>query len=212
MKERNPFIIIEEFVPPMYAEELIDSTYGLLTIDPLTNIPERTIITNPEFSEDIEEYLTTRIEYSGLVELIERTHNVTIESYGDYEYHWYPEGFKTNLIECDAFQYSERKWYRVHDNRDFTCILMLKDYASGSTIDPDFEVYGGKIEMTNWNFSFNSARGTLICFPSCPRFCHHISEVELGEQNFIKFRLKATQPYVMDISDFSGNPTSWFNI
>lgn len=195
----------------MYAEELIDSTYGNTIIDPITNAPERSIITNPPYSNDIEDYIIEQVDNSNLVGMVESTHGVEIVGYGDFEYHWYPRGYKSRETICDAFQYEEGKWFKIHDDRDFTCILMLRDTAKGSSIDEDFEVFGGKLEMPNWNFSFNSKRGTLICFPSCPRFLHRISEVELGEQNFIKFRLKAKEQYIMNVNDFSGNPSTWFN-
>lgn len=207
---KSPFLVTEHFISPQTCEQLapcMELAVPQMNDDKVLSYKTTSI----EFQDDIEEMLFETIDESKVIEQVEQHYGVTVRDFGQFEYQWYPMDFVGDSVPySDAYEYHNSKWYRVKD-RDFTSILFLNEFNDQSPLDPRYEVFGGKFQMINWNFSFQPQRGTLITFPSCPRFMQAVSPVTIGESHVIKFFIRTTEPYVIDVADFPGSPSTWFS-
>ena len=105
---------------------------------------------------------------------------------------------------------SRKKWFRT-ENIDFVGIIPLKTFSSDVPMDTRFEVYGGKIEFQNFNFSILPERGSLILIPSAPNFIHSISPILFGTFEYIQILLSTTEPWVYNSELFSPEISAFLN-
>lgn len=112
---------------------------------------------------------------------------------------------------CDNSAYTKsKKWFRRF-NRDVSCVLFLSSYQDAEDFDPDFEVYGGKLEFPQHGFGFNPQRGTLIIYPSGPHFINATTKIEAGNLMRVKFFAVADLPYLYNPEKFPGSWRTWFS-
>lgn len=200
---KSPFFIVEEFISPLMCEEIIDIV-GFTVPD--RDIKEHEIKT-VRTSERAE-----AIIYERLLALIP-----TIQQYYDFQYkgteriafEWFPEGYEGEFL-CENSSFLRGKWLRTKQ-RDISAILFMSDYQSDAQFDQEFEVYGGKLEFAQHQFSFQPQRGTLVVFPSDPHFINVTSRILAGDAFQARIQIAAQTPYLYNPQDFPGNYTTWFN-
>ena len=208
MKVRSPFHVVENFLSPLACEEIVPCVSDF-QVDVVDGKPTKTVRTEIDFQTDVESVLMETLLNSA-IPLLEAHYGVEYRSLLPFEYHHYPQDFMGDKeLICDNAVYLNGSWLRNRDI-DFTSILFLNDFNDNTPFDPRYEVTGGKIEMISYNFSFQPQRGTLVTFPGCPRHLHRVSNVTLGESNFIKMFWNTTVPYVHDPSKFPGTFEEWF--
>lgn len=204
MNVKSPFKVYQEFVSPLYCEDIVEEIRdSAFDVDPhgkplptsckLETIDEQTLFNavNDKLP-DIEKHF--EFEYKGC----------TVPTAT-----WYPEECPDGKLACDNSEYLRQKWLRTR-NVDFTCMLFLSDYNQQPPFESDYEVYGGKVEFPQHRFGFAPQRGTMIVFPAGPHFIHRINSIYVGELHLIKFNIAATTPYMYDPKKFPGTYTSWF--
>lgn len=206
--QRGPFYIVEEFVSPLYCEEIVDDLVTKFTVPDTVgkSEDERHPIKMTRSDDQHEEILYARFQQ--LVPDLEKYYGVEYKATEEMAFEWFPTGSKGNF-ECGNSKYLRRKWLRVHD-RDLTCVLFLTDFQNKVPFETDYEVYGGKLEFPQHYFGFNPQRGTLVVFPSDPHFINLTSEVLVGDLYQVRFHMATTKPYLYNPQRFPGNYTTWF--
>lgn len=202
MDIKSPFYVVEEFISPLLAEELID----------LCNF------TVPDTDKDGYDVKTSKSSDSAETIVYERLMALLPELQAHYQllykgtervqFEWLPQGSKGDFI-CENSTFLHGKWLRTKQ-RDLTAILFLSDYQEKTPFEDDFEVYGGKLEFVQHKFGFNPQRGTLIVFPSDPHFINISTEIQAGDLFQARIQIAATSPYLYNPQMFPGNYTSWF--
>lgn len=199
---KSPFLVYREFISPLYCETIVGDLRFL----------------EPDVDSDGNPTVMRRHNPAHEEELYNRLQGILPEAFQHYgaEYRatekmWFEylaEGAQP-VPECANSQYLRKKWMRTKD-RDFTAFLFLTDYSNNVPFDGEYEVYGGKLEFPQHNFSFNPERGTLIMFPAAPHFIYCNSFISAGDAFQVKMNFAAKSPYVYYPADFPGNYTSWF--
>lgn len=204
MTVKSPFMIFEDFVSPMLCEEIVDEIgFAAPSMDPETKKVAHQSLHDDEFE---------RIIFERFIPLVP-----SIEKYFGFEYkgteriHFeeVPSGSQIDP-HCESCEYIENQWVKTKA-RDFCGIVFLTDYNDNPPFDDEFECYGGKLEFLNHKFGFNPQRGTLIIFPSDPRFTNTSSKVVVGQLDQIRIHIAAKTPYFYNPKLFPGNYTTWFN-
>lgn len=200
---KSPFLIYQEFLSPLKCEEIVDN---LNFIEPNYDRDGK-----PEpfhrHHDQSEEYIFERLQQ--IIPSVE-------QYYKDFSYNgtekinfsWYPEETFQEPY-CENSSYVNKKWVR-NKNRDLTGVIFFSDYQSTPNFDSDFEVYGGKLEFPQHDFSFLPERGTLIIFPSVPNFINAVSTVYAGDLYIAKFHFASKLPYMYNPKEFPGNYKTWF--
>ncbi|MCK9369617.1 2OG-Fe(II) oxygenase [Candidatus Dojkabacteria bacterium] len=203
MNQKSPFFVVRNFISPLLCEDIVD------TLD--FTVPDRdkdgkdikTIKTN--------EYLESII-YEKLMVLIPDLQSHYQLSYNGTEriiFEMIPQGSKGE-VAAENSSFLRGKWLRTKQ-RDLTAILFLCDYQDNVQFDTEFEIYGGKLEFPQHNFSFNPNRGTLVIFPSDPHFLNATSTVYVGDAIQARIQIAAKSPFIYDPRLFPGNYTNWFS-
>lgn len=187
----SPFYIVQDFLSNKQCEELLEY-YKINTpnIDQYGEpIKLEKIMTPSRGQLTIIEKLKTHIPS------IEKRYNGIYEGTEQLVVSHYPENQNSKMAEapgCENSKYLKRKWLKFKDI-DLTGILWLNEYNSEVPIDTRFEVYGGKLEFPQYNFSFVPQRGTLILFPAYPQFITCVSPILIGDLYQIKINIKLSK-------------------
>ena len=205
---KAPFYIVQEFVSPLYCEEIVDDLASLFTVPDTRGKTEeeRLPLKMSRHHERHEGVLFDRLQQ--IVPQVEKYYNIEYKATETMQFEWFPTTSK-GTFECGNSKYLRQKWLRVHD-RDLTGILFLVDYQEKVPFETDYEVYGGKLEFVQHYFGFNPQRGTLILFPSDPHFINITSEILVGDLYQVRFHIAAKRPYLYNPQQFPGNYTTWF--
>lgn len=199
---RSPFLIYREFISPLYCETII-SDLGFLDPDVTPDgKPLKMIRHNDRHEEEL---------YHRVQDIVPEVFEYYGAEYRATEKMWFEylaEGVQPEP-ECANSQYLRKKWVRTKD-RDFTAFLFLVDYSNEVPFDGEYEVYGGKLEFPQHNFSFSAERGTLVIFPAAPHFIYCNSFVAAGDMFQVKMNFAATRPYIYQPAEFPGDYRSWF--
>lgn len=201
---KSPFVVVQNFLSPLFCEDIItrlNHTYPNRDID---NKIIKTVKTNRlsdiRILNELEQILPDLEEY----------YNFKREGILPFDYEWYVAGCKEEQPRCENSAYGNNGWIRINDY-DFTGIIFLNDYQEKIPFDSDYEVFGGKLEFPNHQFSFNPSRGTLIFFPGNQHFINHTSLIKFGELNQIRFHVVAENtPWQYDKTQFGGTYLDWF--
>lgn len=202
---KSPFLIFKEFISPLQCEEIITGNNN----------------THPNFDKDgkvqplivankLAEIRLTPIIVEEVIPAIESYYNVDVKGIKPFDMEWYSAGYEGKMTpRCENSVLMNGKWVRSNGN-DFTGIIFLNDYRDTPPFDPEFEVFGGKLEFVTHNFGFNPERGTLIVFPGAPNFINVTGEVKVGELTQIRFHIATHELFVYDMNKFKGNYEIWF--
>jgi len=202
MTTRSPFLVRQDFLSDSQCEKiisLINSEGDKIDPQPKTeryNVEAEQIVFT-EFKKlvpEIEEHFG--IEYRACERAIFQTfkpHNSHIEP-----------------PHCANSVYKRKKWVKVVD-RDITGILWLNSYNDSTSINPNKNVYGGKLEFPQYGFSFQPQAGTLVMFPAYPHFIMATSHIEIGTLNTVRLNVAAKNGWLYQPDNFQGDYRVWFN-
>lgn len=201
-KPKSPFYVIENFVSPLTCEDIIDN---VPFVEPDVN--HEGIPTVSVCADDTYQDLLFRA-FQPYIPKLEQYYGYQHKGTEYFEFEWLTEG-GVIPVHAENAENINNTWVQTKQ-RDFTCVLFLTDYNDCPPFDDDFECYGGKLEFINHQFGFNPSRGTLIIFPSDPRFCNASSQVIAGDLYQVRFHIVAKTPYVYDPKQFPGDYRTWF--
>jgi len=210
-KTHSPFHVVEDFISPANCEKII-AELGIaepsLAEDgrPLKN--ERIIKDNELFkliqSAILENGQDIQDRYNAKIKGMETPHFQ--QYFEDPKHPAEPHG-------CENSKHVRKKWVKCKDV-DVVGYVWLKDYGNGVPLDPQVEVYGGKLEFPAYNFSLVPQRGTMVMFPAGPHFITAVSPILVGSLEVIKFSLKLTTNedgiWLYQPSNFPGTYVDWF--
>lgn len=199
---KSPFVVFQNFLSPKQCEAVVNSL-GFYTPD---MDPKGDPIKMYRHHDQSQAMIYDRLQQ----------HIPQIMSYYGTEY----KGTEQMIFEylaqgttseplCENSNYVRKKWVRTKD-RDLTGVLFLCDYNENPPFDSDYEVYGGKLEFPQHNFSFHPQRGTLITYPSGPHFINANAEVFTGDLIQARVHIAAKLPYLYNPAEFPGDYRSWF--
>lgn len=199
---KSPFYIVQDFISPLLCEDIIEVCDF--------NVPD----TNKE-GEEVKTVKTSDHAESVIYERVQRL-MPDLQTYYNFDYkgmermsfEWFPAGCQ-GQFQSENSTHLRGKWLRTH-SRDFTGILFLSDYQEKIPFEREYEVYGGKLEFVQHQFSFQPQRGTLIVFPSDPHFINITSRVIIGDLYQVRIQMVAKIPYLYQPHNFPGNYTTWF--
>lgn len=199
---KSPFYLVEDFISPLTCEDLIDSCN----------------FTTPDRDKDNKAIKTIRpcdsaehVVYDRLMEImpdVEKHYGIEYKGTERIMFEWFPSNSVGEFI-CENSQRLREKWVRTK-NRDLSAILFLSDFQDNPPFDSDFEVYGGRLEFVQHQFSFKPQRGTLVIFPSDPHFINITTEVAVGDAYQARIQMVSKNGFQYRMSDFPGNYTKWF--
>lgn len=205
MKTKSPFLIFNEFISPLDCEDVIGRLNLTFPNTDVNGRPLKTVLANR----------LTEIRILPLIENIipdlEEYYNFGIEGVTEFLFEHYPMNFKLEAPRCENSALIRGQWTKIN-GRDLCCIIFLNDYQDKMPYDPEFEVYGGKLEFINHDFAISPKRGTMVVFPGNEYFINHTSKIMAGELNQIRFFLsaKAESPLKYTPLDYQGDHTLWF--
>lgn len=200
---KSPFKVVPNFVSPLMCEEIIDE---LNFISPDTNIDGQPIMSK-KFNEAFESMLFDRLEQ--VIPHLEQHYGFDYKGTEAMEFEWIPQGASI-APQCESSEYLNNTWVKTR-HRDFTCVLFLTDHNDNPPFDEEFEVYGAKLEFPSHQFGFNPQRGTLVVYPSDPRFANGTAKAIVGDAHQVRIHIAAETPYNYNPKNFPGNYTVWFN-
>lgn len=201
---RCPFIIVEDFLPPSLCEEIVDEVaFTAPVADPEHNMVEYQSVKDTHYEQIIFERLQP------LIPEIEKHYDVEYRGTESVEFEYIPTGSKIDP-QCESSEFIDGNWVKTK-SRDFCCMIFLCDYNDNPPFDDDFECYGGKMEFINHKFGFNPQRGTLVIYPSDPRFANATTKITSGELFQIRTHMVTKTPYVYNPKQFPGNYQTWFS-
>lgn len=203
MKQKAPFLIISEFLSPLECESILGSVRLDFPNVDKNDEPIKTVVKAPV----VQNRIWQRLEL--YFDIIESYYSVEIDSVGEVDIEWYPEGSVQEKTRCENSIYINSKWQIVNDN-DFCVVVFLKDYNSAKDFDVDFECYGGKLNMVNHGFSFNPKRGTAIIFPGNQNFINATDAPKYGDALQLRTHITTVERYKYSPALFPGNFKTWF--
>lgn len=201
---KSPFLVIENFISPLLADEIIVNT-NFNTPD---LYPDDKPMVTTKFDEEFDDIISDRINKL-VVPILAKHFDTSISTIHPIEIEMLvPDAHVP--VHADGFNLVDNNWVKTKP-WDFTAILFLSEHTNETNIDDLTQCNGGKLEFINFNFSFNPTVGTLIVFPNDPRFSNASSYVKIGECYQIRIHLQSDIMYLYDPSKFKGSPDIWFS-
>jgi len=199
---KSPFLVIEEFISPLRCEDVVDECEFF--------VPDVDIHGAPVPSHRTCEVAQTILYHRlmATIPTIEQYFGVVYRGLEAMDFEWFPTG-STGKPRCENGSFVNGKWRKVN-TRDLTGVLFLSDYQSTIPFEDEFEVYGGKLEFPQHQFSFNPQRGTLVLFPSHPHFINAVPRIFVGEAFQVRIQMVTDVPFEYDPRQFPGGFASWF--
>lgn len=207
MTDKSPFFIDQEFISQKTCDYIVDSCNF---VEPDSNPDGEPICTTLQLDPHNETLL-----YNRLLEIlpkIEAYYGIEKRGIEQMSITWMPEEAADGSdVRCANAVHVRQKWLKNKD-RDLTCHLFLSSFneMASEGFDPTFEVFGGKLQFPQYNFSFQPKAGTLVVHPSGPHFVHAYSPVLAGDLFYVTFHISSAMPHIYDPKDFPGNYVSWF--
>lgn len=199
---KSPFLIIKDFLSPLECEEMLPIFD--VEHDPRSGTkPEKMVLESPLHQQRIWMHLEDCFED------IEEYFNVEIKYVEPVDFELYPENCDDAGQRCENSLYIGGKWSIVN-RYDFTVVIFLKDYCEETNLDPDYECYGGQLEMLNHKFKFNPERGTAIIFPSNQYFINRTVPSKFGDVCQARVQITCFDKFEYDTSNFQGDYRVWF--
>jgi len=200
---KSPFLVYQDFISPKLCEQIIDK---ISLVEPTTDddgFPVKMERLNAE-SQDI-----IFSKFKEHIPEVESHYNLKYRGTEEILFQYFP--VSKGLAEepnCANSKYLRKKWVKVKD-RDITGILWLKDFNANVPIELKTEVYGGKLEFPQYNFSLHPQRGTLVLYPAYPHFITAISQILVGELYCARFEISA-ENWLYQPANFGGTWDQWF--
>lgn len=196
---KSPFLIIRDFLSPLECEEML----SLFDIAPGSKEPEKMILSSPLYQDRIWTYLESCFDD------IESYYNVEIKHVEGVDFELYPENCIEDKQRCENSLFINGKWSLVN-RYDFTVVIFLKDYCNDKDLDPDYECYGGQLEMINHRFKFTPERGTAVIFPSNQYFINKTTPSKFGDVCQARTHITCFKIFDYNPNNYQGNYSSWF--
>lgn len=191
MSKESPFFVIEDLLSPLQCERLLKMNFVQNAGKCTRGLNQGNI---PIVSHALSDY----------TEQINQRYNAELSEDMKLLFQQYPED-ATNPAQfplIDGWEVSRRKWSKVK-NIDLIGFIPLKSYCDSIPIDLSFEVYGGKLELMNFNFSILPERGSLILMPCVPNFVYAISPINFGTFEMIRVNYTFKSEWNFDIGMYS---------
>ncbi len=203
MSTASPFFIVENFISPKECEDI---TNKIRVKEPVLvdGVPQKL----ERFHAECEDLLFSRL--TPHIPEIEKQYDLKYKGTEKLVFQYFP--VSNQIAEnpgCANSQYIRKKWVKTKD-RDLTGILWLRDYQNEVPLDIRSEVYGGKLEFPQYQFSLQPKRGMLVLYPAYPNFITAISQVLVGELYCVRFNITADGLWLYDPAKFQGSWTEWF--
>jgi hypothetical protein len=201
---KSPFLVYQDFISPKMCDEIIDK----IRINEPTYDDDGFPLKMERFNAASQDILFNK--FKPLIPEVEERYNLTYRGTEEILFQYFPTG--QGIAEqpnCANSRFLRKKWVKVKD-RDLTGILWFKNYNDEVPIDLDDEVYGGKLEFPQHNFSLQPQKGTLILFPAYPHFITAISQILIGELYCARFYISAEPGWLYNPQEFPGDYVEWF--
>lgn len=207
-QSKSPFYVVEDFLSPKQADYIVDT---LNFMEPDTNSDDRPI-KSTRSNHHCETIVFSQLE--PLKPTVEEYFGFDWKGTADMVFEFMPEDCADGMHpHCgnSVYNTATKRWVR-NKNYDFTGVIFLSDYNTDSAdnFDPNFEVYGGKLQFPQYGFSFQAKRGTLVVFPAGPNFVHAISPILAGDLFMVSFQICAERLWPYDPKLFPGTFKTWF--
>lgn len=200
---KSPFLIYQDFISPKLCDQILEKIEvkePTLDDDGFPSKMER-------FNLDSQNIIFSK--FKELIPEIEKHYDLKYRGTEEILFQYFPTS--NGLAEdpnCANSKFLRKKWVKIKD-RDITGILWLKDYNQNVPIDVKTEVYGGKLEFPQYNFSLHPQRGTLILYPAYPHFITAISQILIGDLYCARFQVSA-EGWMYQPDKFPGTWSDWF--
>ena len=208
---KSPFVVVEEALTPALCE-LIIRKLGL-AVPSYDNggkpLKHERIVNTPDLLVPIQQCIQNSVG------TLEERFDATVKGMELPLFQQFFENPQVPAVShgCENSKYARKKWTKVRDI-DLIGLIWLKDFNSGVPLDPNFELYGGKLEFPGYNFSLVAQRGTLIVYPATPHFITAVSPILVGSLEQIKISIKLVNQdlssWEYQPSDFGGTYKDWF--
>jgi hypothetical protein len=199
---KSPFLIYRNFLSIKACEQIVEELDFYEPDYDNDDKPMKTV----KHDEKSERIIYNRFE--NIIPEIDQYYNTQYQGMHHILFEYFTPG-TMNDIHCENSIYVKNAWRKVK-HRDLSAILFMSDYHDDVHFDVDFDVYGGKLEFAQYDFSFNPERGTLIIFPSDPWFLNATSTVNAGELVQARIQMTTAMPFIYNIEEFPGSPSTWF--
>lgn len=196
-------MVFQEFISPLLAELIVDQ---LNVTTPDTDV-EGKPLPMQRWDDLCEDLVFERLEK--IIPDIASYYNIDYAGTERMLFEWYPPECEGSELQCENSAYLKKKWLRMK-NRDVTGMLFLSSYQAKVPFDNEFEVFGGKLQFPQHQFSFNPERGTLVLYPSGPHFINATSAIYAGDLFQVRIHIAAKQPYLYNPKEFPGDYREWF--
>jgi hypothetical protein len=146
---------------------------------------------------------------------VEEHYSATYRGLEKPVFQYFPENSKAPAQNpgCENSTYLRKKWV-MNKDVDLVGYIWLKDFNDQVPLDPNHEVFGGKLEFPVYNFSIVPQRGTLVLFPAGPHFITVISPILLGDLYQIKLNVCIKETgggrWFYQPKNFPGKWEQWF--
>lgn len=201
-----PFFVVENFISPLSCEAILNDL-RVNRIRPnigQDGYPKKMVLSNVLNS------MRLANAFEPYIESLENHFEFEYKGIHDISFEWFPEQCKASPPKSDGVvKTREGEWKRYREI-DFTGLLWLNDLNEQSPFDPEFEVFGGKLEFPTFDISFNPSRGTLIVFPVASNFIYTVSNIKAGSLTQAKFVIRSEVPYTFDRTKFDCDIRSHF--
>lgn len=144
-----------------------------------------------------------------LLDYAEGYYGYETQMLSQFRFEWYPEGYKAKDISSDSNIRFNGEWIKSREV-DFTIIVFLSSEVTSNIQHRDLQHVGGGLQFPTHKFTLHPTSGDVLMFPSNNHFLNAVSDVTIGNLNFIRITVTATQDYVYDKDKFPGNFKLWF--
>lgn len=191
MSKMSPFFVIEDFLSPLQCERILKLNQVKNVGSNIRHLNEGHI---PVVKNSITDYF----------DQFQNRYGVEVSDDVKLLFYQFDENASKPALspQIDGWEMQRRKWIKTK-NIDLIGFIPLKSYCDSLPIDLDFEVYGGKLELLNFNFSILPERGSLILMPAAPNFIYALSPINFGSFEMIKVHCAFTTKHEFILDNFS---------
>ena len=203
---KSPFMVFQDFISPKQVD-IIRNMVALSAPNYDANGYPTKLERSCEQAQDI---LYERLKE--ILPEISEHFDMKIAGVEPMVFQHYPENMSGHVAEpphAENSQNVRKKWVK-RKNVDLTAVLWLKTYQDKTPLDKKTEVYGGRLEFPQYQFSLNPEAGTLVVFPAYPHFIKAISKVLVGDLYQVKINIAADGIWLYDPAQYSSDWREWF--
>lgn len=207
-KTKSPILVYPNFISPKICNKILNDI-KVPKIEKRIYDTEQTAFGKMQRFHDASEAIIAA-KMQTIEKEISDYYSLTLKHTEKMLFQYYPEGITGPAEEpgCQSSTFVRKKWVKIKD-RDLTAVLWLKDYNDEMPLDMETEVYGGKLEFPQYNFSLNPQVGTLIIYPASPHFITAISEVMAGDLYQVRINMAAEEGWLYQPEKFGSENQDW---